>query len=92
MLFLKLVFLLLARESAKGKWDYVEEKGPVSRSMEGREEGFAGLYCIYSCLYRWLVKSWIKRESEQVNERTSPLCAGDQSLLCNPNSWRFVYG
>ena len=32
----------------RGKRADVEEKGPVSRSMEGWEEGFAGLYLLLS--------------------------------------------
>ena len=42
---LKPVFLVLARESVKGKGGtYVEEKGHASRSMEILEDGFVVLY------------------------------------------------
>jgi len=37
---LMIVFLLLARGSAEEKGVYVDGKGPVLRSIEGREESF----------------------------------------------------
>ena len=36
------VFLLLARESAKGKMVYVEQKEHVSQSLEGWEDFIMG--------------------------------------------------
>ncbi|PUU73989.1 hypothetical protein B9Z19DRAFT_1134045 [Tuber borchii] len=56
-----IVFLLLTWESTEEKTDiqYVEENEPVSRSIEGLEEGF--VVYIYSCLDRYLER---ERESE----------------------------
>ena len=86
-------FLLLAEVCGRERGTHVEENGPLSRSIEGWEEGFINLYLLLSLpLVSQLsvarvasvsVKRECESESGMKNRSShSKLRVGDRNLLC----------